>query len=144
VSKVNESSEWSTKIASLKPGLRNLSVTVKIVNIGAPRTIPPRRGGRSHLVAEALVGDETGSVILTLWDDQIKKFKAGDTIEIENGYTTVFKGSLRLNTGKSGRMEKIENKIGEVNTRNNLSERTYIQIPWHLSESGPFRRKRRR
>jgi len=141
---VKEASEWSVKVASLKPGLRNLSITVKIVNIGAPRTISSRRGGRSHLVAEALVGDETGSVILTLWDAQIKKFKADDTINIENGYTTVFKGSLRLNTGKTGKIEKTENKISEVNTRNNLSEKTYIQIPWHLSESGPFRRKRRR
>ena len=144
MSEVSEVSSGSTKVNSLKPGLRNLNMTVKIVNIGASRTIVPRRGGRGHLVAEALVGDETGVVILTLWDDQIKKFKAGDTIEIEDGYTTVFKGSLRLNIGKSGKMEKIENEISEVNTRNNLSERAYIQIPWHLSESGPFRRKRRR
>jgi len=132
------------KVGSLKPGLRNLNVTVKIVNIGASRTIFSRRGGREHLVAEALVGDETGSIILTLWDDQIKKFKASDTVKIEDGYTTIFKGSLRLNTGKAGKIEKIENEIGEVNTRNNLSEKAYIQIPWHLSESGPFRRKRRR
>jgi len=132
------------KVGSLKPGLRNLNLTVKIVNIGASRTILSRRGGREHLVAEALVGDETGSIILTLWDDQIKKFKANDIVKIEDGYTTIFKGSLRLNTGKAGKIEKIENKIDEVNTRNNLSEKAYIQIPWHLSESGPFRRKRRR
>ena len=132
------------KVGFLKPGLMNLNMTVKIVSVGASRTIPQRRGGKVHLVAEALVGDETGSVILTLWNDQIKKFKAGDTIEIKNGYTTVFKGSLRLNAGKTGRIEKTENEISEVNTRNNLSERAYIQIPWHLSESGPFRRKRRR
>jgi len=144
VSKVNEVSDEYMKVGSLKPDLRNLNMTVKIVNIGASRTISPRRGGRDHLVAEALVGDETGVVILTLWDDQIGRFKAGDTIRIKNGYTTIFKGSLRLNTGKSGKMEKIEDEISEVNTRNNLSEKPYIQIPWHLSESGPFRRRRRR
>ena len=144
MSKVNETSDEYMKVSSLKPDLRNLNMKVKIVNIGASRTISPRRGGRDHLVAEALVGDETGVVILTLWDDQIKKFKAGDTVRIRNGYTTIFKGSLRLNTGKSGKMEKTEDEISEVNTRNNLSERSYIQIPWHLSESGPFRRRRRR
>lgn len=144
MSKVYKPPDERVKVGSLKPGLRNLNITVKIVNVGASRTIVPRRGGREHVVAEALVGDETGSVILTLWDDQIGRFKVGDTIKIENGYTTVFKGSLRLNTGKSGRMQKAEDEIGEVNTRNNLSERAYIQIPWHLSESGPFRRRRRR
>ena len=144
MSEVNEAFDEHIKVDSLKPGLRNVSLTVKIVNVGASRTISPRRGGREHLVAEALVGDETGSVILTLWDDQIKKFKSGDIVKIKDGYTTIFKGSLRLNIGKTGKIEKTENKIDEVNTRNNLSEKAYIQIPWHLSESGPFRRKRRR
>ena len=144
MSKVDNESSRHVKVSFLKPDLMNLNMIVKIVSIGASRTISKRRGGKEHLVAEALVGDETGSVILTLWDDQIKKFKAGDTIEIENGYTTIFKGSLRLNTGKTGRIGKAGNEIGEVNTRNNLSERAYIRIPWHLSESGPFRRRKRR
>ena len=144
MNEVNQASDEYAKVSSLKPGLRNLNMTVKIVNIGPSRTVSPRRGGKNHLVAEALVGDETGSIILTLWDEQIRKFKAGDTIEIKNGYTTIFKGSLRLNTGKTGKMEKAEKEIEKINTRNNLSEKAYIQIPWHLSESGPFRRKRRR
>ena len=130
------------KVEELTPSSRGVNIIVKVVSKSEVRNVVGRGG--SHRVADALVGDETGAVILTLWDDQIKKFKAGDTIEIEDGYTTVFKGSLRLNIGKTGKMEKIENEISEVNTRNNLSERAYIQIPWHLSESGPFRRKRRR
>ena len=132
------------KVRSLKPDLQNLDMIVKIINIGDSRIVFSRRGERKHLVAEALVGDETGVVVLTLWDDQVERFKAGDTVRIKNGYTTLFKGSLRLNTGKSGSIEKAEEEITEVNTRNNLSERTFVQIPWHLSESSPYRRKRRR
>jgi len=140
---VNDSSN-ECKVGSLKPDLRNLDMTVKIVNIGDSRIVFSRRGEKKHLVAEALVGDETGVIVLTLWDDQIKRFKAGDTIKIKNGYTTLFRGSLRLNTGKSGVIEKAEKEITEVNTRNNLSEKTYVQIPWHLSESSPYRRRRRK
>jgi len=140
---VNDSSN-ECKVGSLKPDLRNLDMTVKIVNIGDSRIVFSRRGEKKHLVAEALVGDETGVIVLTLWDDQIKRFKAGDTIKIKKGYTTLFRGSLRLNTGKSGVIEKAEKEITEVNTRNNLSERTYVQIPWHLSESSPYRRRRRK
>lgn len=140
---MNDSSN-ECKVGSLKPDLRNLDMTVKIVNIGDSRIVFSRRGEKKHLVAEALVGDETGVIVLTLWDDQIKRFKAGDTIKIKNGYTMLFRGSLRLNTGKSGVIEKAEEEITEVNTRNNLSERTYVQIPWHLSESSPYRRRRRK
>ena len=140
---MNDSSN-ECKVGSLKPDLRNLDMTVKIVNIGDSRIVFSRRGEKKHLVAEALVGDETGVIVLTLWDDQIKRFKAGDTIKIKNGYTMLFRGSLRLNTGKSGVIEKAEEEITEVNARNNLSERTYVQIPWHLSESSPYTRRRRK
>lgn len=138
------SPEEPLKVGALKPDLRNLSITVKIANVGNPRTVPSKRDQKQHLVAEALVGDETGSVVLTLWDDQINMFNPGDVVEIHGGYTTLFKGSLRLNIGRSGHAEKTDKEIGEVNTRNNLSERTHIQIPWHLSEGRPFRRRRRR
>lgn len=133
-----------SKVGPLKPDLRNLNLTVKIVNIGPSRAVSSRRERRQHLVAEALVGDETGSVLLTLWDDQINMFKADDVVEVKKGYTTIYRGSLRLNVGKSGQIEKADETIEEVNTRNNLSEKTHIQIPWHLSEDRPFRRRRRR
>ncbi len=131
------------KVDSLKPDLQSLNLTVKIVNVGPSRAIQSKTGYRQVLVADALVGDETGSVILTLWEDQINRFRVNDVIEIRRGYTNIFKGSLRLNVGRTGHIEKVNKKIEQVNTRKNLSEKTYIQIPWHLSESGPFRSRRR-
>jgi len=143
VSRVNASSIEYVKVGSLKPNLRDLNLIVKIVNIGPSRAVSPGMQRREHLIADAFAGDETGSVILTLWDDQIGRFKPSDVVRIRDGYTTLFKGSLRLNIGRTGRAEKTDMKI-EVNTRNNLSEMTHIQIPWHLSESQPFRRRKRR
>ena len=136
-------SEEYLTIGSLKPNLRNLDLTVKIANIGPSRAVPSKRRGRQHLIAEAFVGDETGSVVLTLWDDQINRFEANDVVEIRHGYTTLFRGSLRLNIGRSGQIEKTDKSIEEVNTRNNLSEKTHIRIPWRLSEGRPFRKRRR-
>lgn len=59
------------KVDALKPSLRNVNVTVKVVNIEEPRSVTFRRDVSVHRVAEALVGDETGSVVLTLWDEKI-------------------------------------------------------------------------
>lgn len=132
------------KVEVLKPSFRNVNIVVKIMNIGSPRSLFSRRSRKQHTLADAIVGDETGSVIMTLWDDQIRGFEVGDVIQIRNGYTGLFKGSLRLNVGRGGSMEKVDVEIGEVNTRNNLSETTHIKIPWRSSEARPFRRRKRR
>ena len=132
------------KVSSLKPDLRNLNLIVKIVNIGTSRSISSKRDNSQHLISDALVGDENGSVVLTLWDDQINRFKSNEVIEIKGGYTTLFKGSLRLNIGRGRNIDKVDKKIDEVNTSNNLSEKTHIYIPWHQSERRPFKRRRRR
>jgi len=133
-----------TKVDVLKPGFRNVNVFVKVVSVEAPRTIFSRRDQAEHRVAEALVGDETGSILLTLWDDQVDAFGSDDVLEIKNGYTSLFKGSLRLNIGRYGTVEKAEKEIGEVNTGNNLSERRYEETMWSRPYERPFRRRRPR
>ena len=127
------------KVDALKPGLRNVNVTVKVVNIGEPRSVTSRRDISVHRVAEALVGDETGCVLLTLWDDQISVLNNGDVIEVKNGYTSLFRGFLRLNIGRRGTAEKVDREIGEVNTENNLSDQRHEYRPARTS----FRRRRR-
>jgi len=138
------SSEGYLKVESLKPNFRNVNLIVKVMNIGSSRMFFSRRDRREHMIADAFVGDETGSVLMTLWEDQISKVKVGDVIEIKNGYTTLYNGSLRLNTGRDGMMKKAETEMDEVNTRNNLSQITHIQVPWRSSETRPFRRRKRR
>jgi len=110
------------KVDSLKRIIRNVNVTVKVVAVGEPRSITSRRDDSVHRVAEALVGDETGCVLLNLWDDKISALTKGDVVEVKNGYTSLFRGFLRLNIGRRGAAEKVEREIGEVNTENNLSK----------------------
>ena len=69
------------------------------------------RDGSAHKVSDALVGDETGVVYLTLWDDNIEKVNDGDSIRIENGYVTLFKGNIRLNIGKYGKLEPAKEPL---------------------------------
>ena len=77
----------------------------KVVSKTEIREIPMGRDGSPHKVSDALIGDETGVVYLTLWDDNIEKVNDGDTVRIENGYVTLFKGNIRLNIGKYGKLE---------------------------------------
>ncbi|RLG99732.1 single-stranded DNA-binding protein [Candidatus Bathyarchaeota archaeon] len=122
----------------------NLNLIVKAVKIGEVRSWVSKKDGSEHLVAEALVGDETGTVLLTLWDDQIKMVEKDSVYEIRNGYTSLFKGFLRLNIGKHGSIRKSSKVIEEVNHENNLSERLHQPAYWFSPASRPFRRRRRR
>jgi replication factor A1 len=116
------------KIGELTPASRAVNVTAKVVSKSEIRDIPMGRDGSPHRVCDALVGDETGSIYLTLWDANIEKVNENDTIRVENGYVTLFKGNMRLNIGKYGKLEAAKEPFaGEVNTGNNLSNKTYEQ-----------------
>jgi replication factor A1 len=131
----NKRQPVEAKVGELTPRSRAVNVTAKVVSKSEIRDIPMGRDGSAHKVCDALVGDETGSVYLTLWDDNIEKVNEDETLRIENGYVTLFKGNMRLNIGKYGKMAIAEEPLEcEVNTENNVSSKTYEQ------ERRPFRR----
>jgi len=119
--------EVKEKVGNLNPNSRRLNLTVRVVSKNPVREIVSRRDGSSHRVTEALVGDETGTVLLTLWDDDIEKVNEDDVLDINNGYIRLFQGSMRLNTGRFGSFEASEEEIENVNTENNMSEKQYEQ-----------------
>ena len=140
---MSEGEDDFVNVDALKPSLRKVNVTVKVVDIGQPLSITSRKDYTVHRVAEALVGDETGCVLLNLWDDQINAFNKGDVIEIKNGYTSLFRGFLRLNIGRRGTAEKVNGRIEEVNMENELSKEMHDSFLYRPSKI-PFRRRRRR
>ncbi|MEM3587972.1 MAG: hypothetical protein QXO71_11725 [Candidatus Jordarchaeaceae archaeon] len=115
-------------VDELKPGLRNINLKVRCSSKNETRDIVSRKTGESLKVTEAVVGDETGSILLTLWNDDIDKMQPDHVYKLSNAYTTVFKGSLRLNLGKYGTLEEIdESTPAEVKLDNNLSDKVYEQ-----------------
>ncbi len=120
-------SEEMVKIETLTPNSRGVNTIVKVVSKGEVRSVT----GRDYSVrrvADALVGDETGCVYMTLWDDKIDAISEGATLNITNGYINLFRGNIRLNIGKYGSYELVEDSpIDEVNTENNVSDKKYEQ-----------------
>lgn len=93
------------KISELKAGMRNVSVTAKVDSVGEPRTVNLKSGG-TNTVADAVISDETGSIKLSLWGDDISKIHTGDKISVENGYINTFKGENSVSIGKFGKLAK--------------------------------------
>ena len=122
------------KVESLNPRSRQVNITVKAVSKNPIRETVSRTDGSAHKVTEELVGDETGTVLLTLWDADIEKVNDGDVKNIGNGYVSLFKGSMRLNIGRFGTMDSSDAVI-EVKTDNNLSDKQYEEERRYPSSS---------
>jgi len=91
-------------IDDLRPNSRSINIKIKCNSKNEEREVTSRKTGENLRVTEALVGDETGSIYLTLWNDDIDKMEVDHIYKLINVYTTVFRGSLRLNIGKYGKL----------------------------------------
>jgi replication factor A1 len=78
---------------------------VKVLEVSEKREIMTGRGFAREIL-ESEVKDETGSIMLVLWDDRIISLTAGDTLEVKNGFVSSFKGKKRVNVGKYGAIKK--------------------------------------
>lgn len=121
-----------TKIKDLTPESKQVNVLAKVVGLSEQREITSRFGEARKLV-EATVGDETGTVFLTLWNDQIGQVAKDETILIDNGYVSLVRGHIRLNVGKYGSFAKAETPLDAVNTALDVSAVEYEREPRYRS-----------
>jgi replication factor A1 len=91
-------------IKDLRNGMKRVTVEANVVEKGETREVRSRYKDETYMVADAVVADETGSIKLTLWNEQIDQVEVGNKVKIENGYVTSFKGEIQLNVGKFGTM----------------------------------------
>lgn len=92
------------KIKELKNGMSKVDLVAKVLEISEPREVVSRFSGQTLRVADAIIGDETGTIKLSLWNEQIEMVNVNDTVKIENGYVNSFRGRLQLNVGKYGKI----------------------------------------
>jgi replication factor A1 len=117
-----------TKVKDLNPECKQVNVLAKVMSVGEAKEIPSKFG-RSRKVAEATIGDETGVVTLSLWQDQIGTVQKDDVIFIDNGFVSLVRGRMRLNVGKYGGLQKTDKTIESVDTNNDMSAKEYPYEP---------------
>ncbi len=84
--------------------MKRVEVEASVVDKGNTRQVQSRFKDEMYNVADAMVQDDTGTIKLTLWNEQIDMVNVGDNIKIENGYVTSFKSEIQLNVGKYGKL----------------------------------------
>ncbi len=108
-------------IAGLEPGMKGVNITFKVISTSEEQSVDSSRSEGAHRVKDALVGDSTAIVLMPIWNETIDSIKDGETYTLKNGYTGLFKGSLRLHLGKFGSIVSAEESIDEVNMQLNMS-----------------------
>ncbi len=84
--------------------MKRVEVEGTIVDKGTTRQVQSRFKDETYNVADAVVQDDSGTIKLTLWNEQIDQVNVNDKIKIENGYVTSFKAEIQLNVGKYGKL----------------------------------------
>ncbi len=83
-----EASVASTKITDIKNGMSDINLRARVLDIADIKTFN-RKDGSTGRVSNITVGDDTGKIRVTLWDektDLLSGLKANDSIEIINAY----------------------------------------------------------
>ena len=93
------------KISELKAKMGSVNMDASVDEVGEPRTM--NKYGRELRLASITISDDSGSIELTLWNDQIDQVKKGDKIKIENGYVNEWQGKIQLTLGKFGKLSVL-------------------------------------
>ena len=102
------------KIENLRVGMKKINVSAEVLQVSEPSKVHTQFRDNA-VVSNAVVGDETGKVLLCLWDQQINSVHVGDCIEIKNAHVAMFKGEKQLRLGKNGKIclaqKTLENQV---------------------------------
>jgi len=96
------------QIKDLKAGMRRINIKARVLEKSQPRLITTRFGSYAR-VANALIADESGTIQLPLWNNQIDEISVGDLIRTENASVIIFRGTRQLRVSRSGKLSVIKN-----------------------------------
>ena len=98
------------KIEDLKVGMRKISLIAEVLETSEPSKVHTQFRDNA-VVSNAIIGDETGKILLCLWDQQIGSVSVGDSIEVKNVHVATFKGEKQLRLGKNGSVTVLEKPL---------------------------------
>lgn len=108
------------KISELRIRQGNVEAEGTIKEIGDVRTFD--RFGRQIRVADAILEDKSGTIKLSLWNEDVDNFKVGDRVKVVNGYVNEFQGEKQLTAGKFGKLKKVGESEEETTEEEPIEE----------------------
>jgi len=111
-------------VETLALGLSDVSLCGRVLDVGSVRTFD-RDDGSEGRVANITLGDETGRVRVTLWDDRtedVESLSPGDSVEVVDGYVRERDGNLELHAGGRSAIDVLDEEIEYVPDTANIAD----------------------
>ena len=97
-------------VDDLSLGISDVNLVGEVLSTEDVRTFD-RDDGSEGKVSNLVLGDETGRVRITLWDDQAETaldLDPGEVVEVVDGYVRERDGSLELHVGDRGAVDPVD------------------------------------
>ena len=104
------------RVEDLSLGASDVDLVGQVLDTDAVRTFS-RDDGSEGRVANLTIGDETGRVRVTLWDDKAdlaEEFSSGEVVEVGDGYVRERDGDLELHVGDRGTVDRVDEDVAYV------------------------------
>lgn len=126
-----DGTENKVQIKDIKAGMRGVEVAGKVMRKYEIREFST--GERQGKVASFVMGDETGMVRVTLWNDQadnLNRIKEGDVVQISSAYVRENRGAneLHMNTNSELVINPAGVSVGEIKEQEARPEKVRKQI----------------
>jgi replication factor A1 len=102
-----------SSIDALTMGQSDVNVRGLVLDTDSIRTFD-RDDGSEGRVANLTLGDETGRIRVTLWDeraDRADELEPGDAVEVVDGYVRERDGSIELHVGDQGAVDEVDEEV---------------------------------
>lgn len=102
-------------VDEIKTGMNDIHLVGKVLDIADIRTFQ-RKDGSTGKVRNITLGDSSGKIRVTLWDDKADsaaQLKVGDTIEITGGYSreNSFSNQVEINLGRNSSIRPSSKQV---------------------------------
>jgi replication factor A1 len=91
-----------SKIEDIRDRQQRVIIEGRVDQIAGPRTVSSRKTGEELKVSDVTLLDETGSIKLVLWNNQIPQVKVNTSIRIEEGYVKTYRDELQMSISQWG------------------------------------------
>ncbi len=96
------------KVHELSSASRSVDIRLRILSLEPVREVQTRYGKARVTTAHA--GDETGTIKLSLWNEDIDTVDEGVIVEVENGFVKTFRGEMELSAGRYGKIIVVDDQ----------------------------------
>ncbi|MFB6209059.1 MAG: OB-fold nucleic acid binding domain-containing protein [Candidatus Nanohaloarchaea archaeon] len=93
-------------VEELDPEADGVEITGTIAELPTPRAVNTKYGQKR--ITTVKFEDDTGTIDLTLWEEEIDAIEEGAKVHITGAYVREWADDIQLNIGRDGNIEQVE------------------------------------